>query len=79
MRATALSYQVAVAASQLATLIGPMAALADLVQQRAQDRLPAGWIVSTGTLTRALPAEPGQRWSTQIQGADLPDLTLTLT
>lgn len=58
---------------------GPMAALADLVQQRGQDRLPAGWIISTGTLTRALSAEPGQTWSTQITGAALPGLTLTLT
>lgn len=58
---------------------GPMAALADLVQQRGDDRLPAGWIISTGTLTRALPAEPGQTWSTQITGAALPELTLTLT
>lgn len=56
---------------------GPMAALADLVQQRGKDRLLAGWIVSTGTLTRALPAEPGQIWSTQIQDLALPDLTLT--
>lgn len=58
---------------------GPMAALADLVQQRGNDRLPAGWIISTGTLTRALPAEPGQTWTTQITGVTLPDLTLTLT
>lgn len=58
---------------------GPMAALADLVAQRGADRLPAGWIISTGTLTRALPAAPGQTWSTRIDGAALPDLTLTLT
>ncbi|WP_202863230.1 hypothetical protein [Pararhodobacter aggregans] len=47
--------------------------------QRGEDRLPAGWIVSTGTLTRALPIAPGQSWTTTIDGADLPPLTLALT
>ena len=58
---------------------GPLAALADLVAQRGADRLPAGWIVSTGTLTRALPVAPGESWTTQIDGADLPPLTLSFT
>ncbi|WP_417625522.1 2-keto-4-pentenoate hydratase [Pararhodobacter aggregans] len=58
---------------------GPLAALADLVAQRGEDRLPAGWIVSTGTLTRALPVAPGQSWTTRIEGADLPPLTLGFT
>lgn len=58
---------------------GPLAALADLVAQRGEDRLPAGWIVSTGTLTRALPIASGQSWTTRMEGADLPPLTLALT
>ncbi|WP_323022638.1 hypothetical protein [Pararhodobacter sp.] len=58
---------------------GPLAALADLVAQRGEDRLPAGWIISTGTLTRALPVVPGQTWTTTIAGADLPPLTLSFT
>lgn len=58
---------------------GPLAALADLVVQRGDDRLPAGWIVSTGTLTRALPVAPGETWTTVIAGADLPPLTLSFT
>lgn len=58
---------------------GPLAALADLVAQRGEDRLPAGWIISTGTLTRALPVAPGQTWTTTIEGADLPPLTLSFT
>ena len=57
---------------------GPLSALADLVAQRGADRLPAGWIVSTGTLTRALPIAPGQTWTTAMEGADLPPLTLSL-
>lgn len=58
---------------------GPLAALADVVAQRGADRLPAGWIVSTGTLTRALPVAPGESWTTEIAGAELPPLTLSFT
>ena len=54
---------------------GPMAALKDLVRQRGPDRLPAGWVVSTGTLTWALPIAPGQVWSTRCP-LDLPALTV---
>ncbi|MCA2011618.1 hypothetical protein LCM17_09000 [Cereibacter sphaeroides] len=58
---------------------GPLAALADLVEQRGEDMLPAGWIISTGTLTRALPIAPGETWTTIIEGLDLPPLTLQIT
>jgi 2-keto-4-pentenoate hydratase len=58
---------------------GPLAALANLVTQRGEDRLPAGWIVSTGTLTRALPVTAGETWTMIIEGADLPPLTLSFT
>ncbi|MCB1389164.1 MAG: hypothetical protein KDK12_08525 [Rhodobacteraceae bacterium] len=58
---------------------GPLAALADLVAQRGESHLPAGWIISTGTLTRALPIAPGETWTTAIEGADLPPLTLSFT
>lgn len=58
---------------------GPLTALADLVAQRGADRLPAGWIVSTGTLTRALPVAPGETWTATIEGAELPPLTLSFT
>ncbi len=56
---------------------GPLAALRDLVAQSGGDRLPAGWVISTGTLTRALPITPGETWTTTITGADLPGLSLT--
>jgi 2-keto-4-pentenoate hydratase len=35
-----------------------------------------GEIVTTGTLTAALPIEPGQTWSTALDGLDLPGLTI---
>jgi len=36
----------------------------------------AGEIVTTGTLTPALPIQPGDRWSSQLSGIDLPGVTL---
>jgi 2-oxo-3-hexenedioate decarboxylase len=38
----------------------------------------AGEIVTTGTLTAALPVQPGETWSTALSGIELPGLTLTL-
>lgn len=37
----------------------------------------AGEIVTTGTLTAALPIEDGQTWSTLLDGLDLPGLKIT--
>ena len=57
---------------------GPLSALRHLVELLAQDSaqppLAAGEIVTTGTLTRALPIKPGQRWQTRLQGLPLPGL-----
>jgi 2-oxo-3-hexenedioate decarboxylase len=54
---------------------GPLAALRHLVEVLAADPssppLRAGEIVSTGTLTRALPIAPGETWSTKIEGVPL--------
>jgi 2-oxo-3-hexenedioate decarboxylase len=36
--------------------------------------LVAGEVVTTGTLTRALPVARGQTWSTRLHGVDLPPL-----
>ena len=59
----------------------PLAALAHLRQVLAQSpampRLAAGEIVTTGTLTRALPIQPGETWSTALEEIDLPGLTET--
>jgi 2-oxo-3-hexenedioate decarboxylase len=39
--------------------------------------LAAGEIVSTGTLTRALPVRPGETWTTRLIGIPLEGITLT--
>ena len=48
---------------------------AELVQLLAGDPanppLAAGEIVTTGTLTRALPVAPGETWHTELQGVGL--------
>lgn len=54
---------------------GPLSALRHLVSVLAQDPdnppLAAGELVSTGTLTRAMPVAPGERWSTKLDGVAL--------
>jgi 2-oxo-3-hexenedioate decarboxylase len=63
-------------------LDGPVHALAHLVAVLDKDRLnpplKAGEIVTTGTLTRAFPVRPGERWSTRIDGFDLPGLSVEI-
>jgi 2-oxo-3-hexenedioate decarboxylase len=62
-------------------LNGPLFALRHLVDVLASDRfnpsLAAGEIVTTGTLTRAFPVTPGQRWHTQLKGIALPGAKLS--
>jgi 2-oxo-3-hexenedioate decarboxylase len=59
-------------------LEGPLPALRHLASVLADDPespgLRAGEIVTTGTLTDALPVAPGQRWTTELAGLDLPGL-----
>jgi 2-oxo-3-hexenedioate decarboxylase len=61
---------------------GPIAALAHLVAVLAADpaspALQAGEIVSTGTLTRALPIRAGETWTTRLDGLPLPGMTLAI-
>jgi 2-keto-4-pentenoate hydratase len=63
-------------------LDGPVQALAHLVAVLGKDRLNpplrAGEIITTGTLTRAFPVLPGERWSTEIEGFDLPGLSVEI-
>jgi len=63
-------------------LDSPLFALAHLVEVlRGLPQFPpvaAGEIVTTGTLTAALPVAPGETWSTALSGIGLPGLTLTL-
>ncbi len=61
---------------------GPLAALRHLVDLLGQDPesppLIPGDIITTGTLTRALPIAPGETWSTTLLGLPLPGVSLTL-
>jgi 2-oxo-3-hexenedioate decarboxylase len=56
-------------------LDGPVSALRHLVNILVRDQvnppLAAGEIVTTGTLTRALPVAPGQTWTTALTGVAL--------
>jgi 2-oxo-3-hexenedioate decarboxylase len=56
----------------------PLLALCHLVSELTLRGavLPAGAIVTTGTLTDAQPLKPGQRWESALQGLPLPGLTL---
>jgi 2-oxo-3-hexenedioate decarboxylase len=60
---------------------GPLSALRHFLAELGSDggELPGpGAIVTTGTLTRALPCAPGERWSTRIDGLVVADMELTL-
>lgn len=64
-------------------LDGPVSAIRFLVDVLArnptQPPLVAGEIVTTGTLTRALPIAPGQTWTTQLRGVELEGIRLNVT
>lgn len=59
----------------------PLHALRHLAELLAKDSynkpLEAGEVITTGTLTRALPIRHGDHWSTKIKGIDLPGLDVT--
>jgi 2-keto-4-pentenoate hydratase len=61
----------------------PLRALAHLAELLASmpdhPSLEAGELITTGTLTVALPISPGETWSTQIEGLDLAGFELRLT
>ena len=61
-------------------LEGPLSAVRYLVELLARDPnnppLAAGEIVSTGTLTRALPVKAGETWTTKLKGIDLEGASL---
>jgi 2-oxo-3-hexenedioate decarboxylase len=55
-----------------------LAFLADIVaRQPSFEPLSAGEVITTGTLTAALPVAPGQTWRSDYAGLDAPGLTLT--
>ena len=54
--------------------------LADLLARQAfMQPLAAGEVISTGTITDALPVKPGETWSPEITGLPLQGLTITFT
>jgi 2-oxo-3-hexenedioate decarboxylase len=59
---------------------GPVRALRSLVEELARypnnEPLRAGEVVTTGTLTEAMPVAPGQTWSTHLDGIDVGGLRL---
>jgi len=61
----------------------PLLAMAHLLEVlRGLPQFPpvaAGEIVTTGTLTAALPVQRGETWRTVLSGIELPGLTLTVT
>ena len=63
-------------------LDGPLHALRHLVEALMDDpdhpSLAAGEIVTTGTLTRAFPISPGEVWTTELSGIDLPGARLAV-
>jgi 2-keto-4-pentenoate hydratase len=64
----------------LNVLEGPLSTLRYLMDLLARDPdnqpLAAGEIISTGTLTRALPVKPGETWTTKLKGIELEDASL---
>ena len=63
-------------------LDSPLLTFAHLAQilskQSRFEPVQAGEIVTTGTLTAALPVAPGETWSTTLDGINLPGLSITL-
>jgi 2-oxo-3-hexenedioate decarboxylase len=57
-----------------------LAFLADILDtQRKFDALAAGEIITTGTLTAALPIAAGETWTSDISGLPVAPLTVTFT
>ncbi len=59
---------------------GPLSTLRYIMDLLAKDAanppLAAGEIVTTGTLTKALPVKPGETWSTQLKGVALDGISI---
>jgi 2-oxo-3-hexenedioate decarboxylase len=56
-----------------------LAFLADIVASQPEaSSLEAGEVITTGTLTAAMPVAAGETWRTEVEGLDLPPLTVRL-
>jgi 2-keto-4-pentenoate hydratase len=49
-----------------------------IAKRMPDERLAAGELVSSGTLTKSQPIGPGETWIASVDGIDLPPLTLTM-
>ena len=62
---------------------GPLSALRHFVDGAAKYpddyALKPGDLITTGTLTKALPIAPGETWSTELSGIPLPPMRITFT
>ena len=57
-----------------------LAFLADILARQPKfDALAAGEIITTGTLTAALPIAPGETWTSEISGLPVAPLTVKFT
>ena len=63
-------------------LDGPLSTISHLLNVLANDKdnppLQAGEIITTGTVTRAFPVAPGERWETRLIGLPLDGIALRL-
>jgi hypothetical protein len=53
--------------------------LADVTRDQVNPPLAAGEIVTTGTLTRALPVSVGETWTTELTGVALDGICVRFT
>jgi len=58
---------------------GPLEVLRHLIGLDSMEPLNPGDLVSTGTVTRALPIKPGQTWQASFNGLPLAELSVALT
>ena len=58
-------------------LSGSALRILTLATQERFAPVQAGEMVTTGTLTAALSVSPGQRWTTVLDGIDLPGLSIS--
>jgi 2-oxo-3-hexenedioate decarboxylase len=49
-----------------------------IARQPSAEPLAAGELISSGTLTNSYPIAPGETWRAEVEGIDLPDLTMTV-
>ena len=53
--------------------------LASVLADQGAEPVGAGEVVTTGTLTNAMPIAPGQTWTTAVSGLAVPDAAITFT